>query len=49
MSRCSQITKSSNHYHYNEEVNGHGLEEYDNDDEMMTEMMTTMIVLKNIE
>lgn len=27
---------------------GHGLGEYDND-EMMTEMMTTMIVLKNIE
>ena len=27
---------------------GHDLGEYDND-EMMTEMMTTMIVLKNIE
>ena len=27
---------------------GHGIGEYDND-EMMTEMMTTMIVLKNIE
>ena len=27
---------------------GHAIGEYDND-EMMTEMMTTMIVLKNIE
>ena len=45
---CSQITQSSNHYYYNDKVNGHDLWKYDND-EMMTEMMTTMIVLKNIE